>query len=469
MMTPNALSYLTIITFLMLFLKKSAIAQIYPDTSKQLNPKFLALNYEENYSYLGSKNRSTLWQKLKYIPLFKQSYLTIGGELRPRLEYREHLRYGKGNEDHGFDFQQRSRLWTDIHFTNKTRVFAEVKSGTTSGLDFPASAVDNNTVEIHQAFAEFAQSFSNKTQVYIRAGRQEISFGKARLFDVRQPPANRRAYDAVRIGLTSGKWKTGIIGGSDVEDKAGAFNDRFNSNYRFFAAYLSHAFGGSLSGSALEALYLFTDRKTAANTRFIGKRNSLSFRWSGMNKALNYDIELIGQSGTTANAHPICAWYAGSEGAYTLSSSAHPYFGWRIDIASGDRDSLLHALGSYDFLWSRGQSLAPDLGFTNIAAIGPTIGVKPVPKLAIDLSAQKLWRLSTHDGIYAMSGAPVRFAHDGKANDIGWRTTCRTEYTINSFLLFGIYANRTFKATYLSESDSGESMFYGNLYALFRF
>ena len=432
---------------------------------KKPTPKFLPLNYEEDYHYLANKNRRTgLWEKLKYIPLYPNAYMTFGAEIRPRVELKDHLKYGKGNEDMGLDFQQRSRVWTDVHLLTSVRVFAELQSGTSSGLDYTASPIDGNTIEVHQAFAEFAAH-----HFYVRAGRQALLFGKARLFDFPQPPNTRHSYDAARIGYKDQHWSFGVITGAETLDKTGSFNDKTNDNFTFSAAHVSHTFGKDKPGATVELLYLYTNRKVAASAILVAKRSSLSARIGGVTGGLTYDAEVIGQFGKTYSGQKVRAWSVGSESFYTFKPKWHPYVGIRVDISSGDKDSTDQKNNSFDFLWARGQSLLSDLGYTNLAAFGPTFGCKPVKQLSIDMAVQELWRVSAQDGLYAMSGAAIRKGSDGQSCYVGVRTTFRAEYQLNPFLAFGTFVNATFKGTFLQQSGGSTNMFYENVYTVFRF
>lgn len=424
-------------------------------------PKCLPLNYEEDYRYLSDKQlRTNLWAKLKYIPTWKHGFITIGGEFRPRMEFREHLKYGKGNEDQGFNWQQRSRLWADIHLLPSLRVFGEVQSGTTYELDYGASLTEHNTGDLHQAFVEYTVALPVKGQLFFRAGRQEILFGKARMFDVRQPPNNRRGYDAGRIGLKWGNWCVGVIAGEEVLDKAGYFNDPSNRNFKFGSGHVSRAFGGS----SIEVIYLYTDRKRANNYHFNAIRNSVSVRASGIEGGLNYDVEAVGQFGKNNLGQQVRAWYVATESVYTFKKKWAPYVGTRIDVASGDRDSTDKKDQAYDYLWAKGASWSPDLGYTNIAAVGPAFGCKPNKCWTIDMTVQELWRVSVEDGVYNMPGAQVRTAGASSSKVIGTRCTARSEYQVNPFLLIGAYVNETFKRSYVQTN-----MVYAQLYTTFRF
>jgi hypothetical protein len=437
---------------------------------KRPTPKFLPLNYEEDYQYLSDKQlRTGLWAKLKYIPLWKNGYLTIGAEIRPRGEFRQHLKYGKGNEDQGFDWQQRSRLWADIHILPNLRVFGEVQSGTTYELDYNPSLTDYNPGELHQAFAEYTLNLGKGNKMYFRAGRQEILFNKARLFDVRQPPNNRHSFDAGRINVKAGNWNFGVIGGEEVQDKAGYFNDPSNKNLKFGSAYVSRKLGKALPHSTVELLYIYVDKKSAANNLYNGTKSTLSARIGGIEGGWNYDVELVGQRGKNVAGQQIHAWYVATESWYTFKTKWKPFVGTRMDIASGDKDSTDNKSNSYDYLWSKGMSWVPDMGYTNIAAVGPIFGCKPTMKLSVDFTVQELWRTSTEDGIYAMSGVQLRNAGAGTSSVIGTRCAAKAEYQLNPFLMFGAYVNETFKGKYLEQAGSSQNMVYAHLYSVFRF
>ncbi|MDR6548153.1 hypothetical protein J2810_004240 [Chryseobacterium rhizosphaerae] len=439
-------------------------------TKSEFKPAFKNLNYEENYSALSdSTQRNTLWKKVKYIPLYKNSYLTFGGEVRARMEIRNHLNYGTPLEDHGANFQQRTRLWANWHIAKPLRFFTEIQGATSHGLDAPPSPVDQDQAEVHQAFLEYSDKLGDASNFNVRVGRQELAFGKFRLLDVRMPPNYRKSFDVIRAGFNVDMWRFDAIIGNEVRDVFGNFNDRTNENFKLIAGHVEKKFKKVLPNSSVEFMYMHTDRTVAPSRVFLGVRNSFSLRISGIEKGWNYDFEVIGQTGKSITGQSIRAWYVGSETNYTFPKSWKPYLGYRVDIASGDKNSTDNRNTSYDFLWSRGTSWVPDLGFTNLTIIGPTAGTKPFKRFAVDFWAQWLWRNSIHDGLYKMSAGSQRLATTGTAKYVGFRTLIKLEYQITPFLVVGTYMDRTFSGTFLKESPTNKDLFYNTTFMVFRF
>lgn len=433
-------------------------------------PAFKNLVFEEDYSALvDSSLRDNVWTKLKYIPLYSNGYLTFGGEIRPRVEIREHLSYGRPLEDEGANFHQRSRLWLDWHVLKGARLFTEIQAGSIYGLTAPPSPVDQNQVEIHQAFFEYAIAGSARQRMFARIGRQEIAFGRFRLFDVRMPPNRRIAFDAARLGLEKKGWRFDAILGLAVRDNFGSFNDNSNTDLKLLAGRAERKFSSILPHSSIEFLYLYTDRRSAPSPTFIGRRNTLSLRLSGLEKRWNYDIELIGQAGTDGMNRRISAWYVGSETNFNPDAAWKPYLGWRIDIASGDKDPNDNQNNAYDFLWSRGITWAPDLGYTNLIILGPTLGAKSIGKLSIDTWIHGLWRTSAADGLYRISGGVQRTADEGSSSYVGLRGIVRLEYPIGRHLLLGYYMVKSFNGAFLTENPDNRNLFNALTYVTFRF
>lgn len=440
------------------------------NTTENFVPQFKNLNYEENYTALqDSTLRDNLYKKIKYIPLYKNGYLTIGGEVRLRMEIRDHLNYGNPPEDRGPDFQQRTRLWADYHFAKNFRFFAELQSGTSYGLEAKPSPLDKNQLEFHQLFFDTYQKIGDHNSLQVRLGRQEITIGKARLFDTRTPPNTKHAQDAARIIYTTPTWLWEAFGGMDVTDKIGTFNDGWNKNFTFFATHFVKKDPFKIKGANAEFLYAATNRSAVPTNAFFGSRSAFSARFSGIKGGLNYDVEGIYQVGNGINNQNVQAWFIGSETNYTFASKLKPYIGYKLDIGSGDRNANDNKNNSYDFLWSKGISFGSDLGYTNLMSFGPAAGLQITPKIKVDLWAQWLWRNSLEDGLYKMSEAYQRVPSYGTARYVGFRNLLKAEYQVNPYLLLGMYFNRTYKGTYLKENDHNKDLFYGIFYATVRF
>lgn len=98
-------------------------------------PAFKPINHDEDYSSFRTVRDTNLWTRLKYIPIAGKTYATLGGELRLRPEIRIGERWGRGPQDDNGNFQQRTRVWGDLHVEGVLRAFVDLEHATSSGLD----------------------------------------------------------------------------------------------------------------------------------------------------------------------------------------------------------------------------------------------------------------------------------------------------------------------------------------------
>lgn len=96
---------------------------------------FKPLNYDDDWRPLRAGGDNSGWAKLKAIPVGPGGWLSLGGELRYRAEYRGNERFGRGLQDDDGDLQQRLRLWADLHLTPRLRAFVDIQDARSEGLD----------------------------------------------------------------------------------------------------------------------------------------------------------------------------------------------------------------------------------------------------------------------------------------------------------------------------------------------
>lgn len=434
-------------------------------------PVFAPLSYDDDFSHLSDPAlRTTTWAKLKYIPVGDQAYLTLGGEARIRTETREHLNFGRGVEDDGLDLQHRVRLWGDLNITPNLRFFGELQATGTNGDDVPTrNAVDHNVIEGHQLFVEASTAYGENGTVFARLGRQEISLGKGRLFDPRNGPNTRRAYDALRVQATAGDWRYGAIAGKTVTDLAGDWNNETNDGFKYFAAHAARRINGFAGTGEVEFIYLHTDQETARLADLNGERDTYSVRVGARKDALTYDVELMAQHGRTTGGKSVEAWFVGAEAAYQLPGTWNPRLGTRVDMGSGDKNATDNKTQGFDSLWGRGQSFTTEFGYTNMVHAGVNLTVNPMPKLSANVAATVLRRLEKEDGVYSMAPALMHGASEGASRDVGVRYTTRFDYTFNSHVSAGLMVNYVNAGQFLKETGSNEDLLYTSVFLTTRF
>jgi hypothetical protein len=435
------------------------------------SPLFKSLNYEEDYAELADVDRrKSLWTKLKYIPLGGAAYMTLGGELRLRPEYGNNQRWGRGLQDTDGDFQQRTRVWTDLHLDSNLRFFVDLQHATSSNFDAGGGITEEGRLDFHQAFVEASTKIQN-AEVSLRIGRQEISLGANRLFDIREGANTRQAFDVARLLIRKGRWDGGIMGGWTVREDVASFNDATNHDYGFYGAHVGRTGGAGSKTSRVEFVWIAAKRKVAtfgATGPGRDDRDNFAIRFSGKVELWDYDFEAIGQRGSFADLK-VRAQQLSAVVSRGLGGAWSPRVGLRIEQGSGDRDPTDKKMGAFGQLFPRAQTYNGDLGLQNLTYIQPGLIFQPVRRLTVDLTAAALWRTSVHDAVYAQSGQVLRGASESDARFIGWRTTASGRYAITPFITLGAYLNFTAAGKMIRKTGEKNGMLYVAPYLTFRF
>src|SRR6185436_9161655 len=98
--------------------------------------------------------------------------------------------------------------------------------------------VDENQLDLHQAFAYVVFSLQHSQTLTLRLGRRELLYGSQRLVGVRDGPNNRQSFDAARLIYTHSGWKADVFFSHFVQSKQKIFDDGFKQNTEFWGTYL---------------------------------------------------------------------------------------------------------------------------------------------------------------------------------------------------------------------------------------
>lgn len=438
------------------------------DTDLQNHPQNRDLPYDEDYSALRNTERSSLWAKLKYIPLTDSTYLTLGGEIRTRYEVRDSQRFGRGPQDPG-DLEFRFRGWADLHVGEHLRGFFELKSGLQQDYSVPQTVSDRKDIDVGQAFVELRNPLGDDGSVVLRVGRQEIGIGAFRLFDMRDGLNVRRSLDAARLIVTKGAWNGELLGGYAQNETLTAFNNSTNQNFSFYGTRLARKAQLGPLASTIEGLWIHSDRKGAvyAAGSASERRNTYSLRVNGRGTKVDYDIEGTVQNGLWGNQQ-VRANYVSANAGYLLDGAWKPKLGVRYERASGDRNSADGKMNTYFSLFARPLTLNGELNRANLTVFGPSLTVTPTKKLTLDATVNDLLRTSTGDGIYLGSGVLLRGATEGTSRQVGVRTTLGARYLLSPFVTVGAYYNHVNAGRFLKQSGNGSNLNYATVFATFR-
>jgi hypothetical protein len=172
-------------------------------------PEYQKLRYEEDYRYLRSPDaRGDFFDPIKYLPITSDgaAYLSLGGMLRERYEYQSNPL--DGPQDRAGVFLQRYLLHADLHLGAHARAFAQLQSALANGRRGGPSPVDEDELDLHQAFVDVALGIGETLALTLRTGRQEMAYGAAHRRTAgseRASQLRRRAGALARRRLASGR------------------------------------------------------------------------------------------------------------------------------------------------------------------------------------------------------------------------------------------------------------------------
>lgn len=382
-------------------------------------PAYKLLRYEEDYSYLRDPaKRTDFWDPLKYVPLFGQdgSYLSIGGEVRERYEFLHEGDAGTapGNA-HGnnADVLQRYLLHGDLHVGPYFRFFGQFETGLEDGrIGGPRPDIDLDVFGVHQAFADFVLPLAGeKETLTARLGRQEFEYGSGRLIDVRDGVNLRLSFDAARLLLHQGDWEVDGWWSKPVFNRPDVFDDIPNPARSFWGVYAVHPLP-LLPEGHVDLYYLGFENKDAVYVQGAGYelRHTLGTRLWGRPLPWEYNLEYDWQFGRFG-AGNIEAWSAANAVRYNFSElPLKPRIGLRFDVASGDNNPNSPNLQTFNPLFPSGMyfNLLNPVGPLNMIDLHPTIDLYAGERVTLSFDWDFFWRESLGDGVYRISGTPLR-------------------------------------------------------------
>jgi hypothetical protein len=433
-------------------------------------PPFQSLRFEENYSYLKDKSkRKERLDKLKYISLNRKDwFLSLGGEARLRYETYRNAAFGSGTQDTNGYFLGRFLLHTDWHFGEKLRVFAQIQSGIQAGRNGGSRPTDEDKADVHQAFFDYKIYYNEKRSFSLRVGRQEVEFGAGRLISASEGLNVRRSFDAIRPIFKQGKWTANGLYAKLVATKKGFFDDSPINSQTFWgigAIRLRPQAKGGIS-----FYYLGLDRKTARFNQGAAReiRQTFGTRVWGNYKKLDYNYEIIGQTGTFGNS-TIQAWALASDTGLNFPK-AFSRINLKSNVTSGDKNSSDNKLQSFNPLF-------PATAYSGtIALIGPTNVMDLSPgyrfsrkKLTVSIDAAFYRRQSKYDGLYGINANLQRRGDSGSARFIGSLASLRADFRLNRHITLAAIYSHFFAGQFLKDNPPDKNVEYFSTWITYKF
>lgn len=434
------------------------------------HPPFIRWTEDWTFLHCGQL-RSDRWDKLKYIPLSTnpETYISFGGEARGIYEAYQNQYWGVGPQDNNGWLLQDYLLHSDLHFTEHTRLFAELQSALESGRTGRPRPYDRDTLDLHQAFVDLPLSQQDKP-VTLRIGRQELEYGSGRLVDARFGLNSRISWDGFKLTLNPSKNHIEAFATRPTLNKPGIFDDTPDSKTMFWGFYATRNWSSTILS---DVYYLGYDTKSWTFASGTGhfQPQTLGTRSAGTVGHLDFNNETNIQVGRFGD-RDVLAWSVSLLHGYTFSSTKlKPRIAFRTDVTSGDHGNPNHALGSFFPLYASGKYFEEaDLnGPVDTIDIIPSVDLHPTKSLIVTPIYGVFWRESTSDGLYGYIGNLYKPGNLSSARLIGQNAELDVNYLIAPHTIIrGVYQHFA-SGAFLHQTPPGKSVNYGTVWVVYHF
>jgi hypothetical protein len=436
---------------------------------------FKQLRYEEDYSFLQKDSSRDWYRKTKFNALSssRNTYVSFGGDIRYQYQWFKNENWGEAPKDNDGFILTRYLVHADFHAGKHFRTFVQGQSSLANGKVGSPSPVDENQLDLHQAFTDFTFALQNAQALTIRIGRQEMLYGSQRLVAVREGPNNRQSFDAARLLYVHPGWKADVFFSHFVQSKQKIFDDGFKQNIRFWGAYLVK--NGIPFLNNVDVYYFGLSKNKAAFDDGDGPgkelRHSVGSRIWAIKKFWRYDIEGLYQFGNF-EGKKIAAWTFSINTGYKFANTVcKPEIGIKTELISGDAKYNDNKLQTFNPLFPRGGyfGLVSIIGPSNLFDVHPSLTLDLSRRLFFNMDYDIFLRYSRNDGIYGPNTALIYSGKNSSQRSIGRQFSNYLEYTPNNFLYFRGEFTWFQAGDFLKEVSPGKNILFTAATVQFRF
>lgn len=365
------------------------------------------LRWTEDYSLLRVEPHE-FPRTLKFIPLRDEgtTYLSLGGELRERIDAYDHPLFGLTSAGAYASLQSRFLIHGDLHDGPDRRLFVQLGAFDEQGREPGERTFDEGALDVQLVFADFG----TPEWMQLRVGRQEIVLPGARNAAVREATNIRRAFDGVKLGLARETYAIDLFVASAVELEDDYFSDHPDENEQFWGAYAT-TIDEFLTDVTVDFFYLGRRREDALYAEGVGDevRHMVGTRIALVRGAYDLDAQAAIQFGRFGDGD-ILAWHLAADAGYSLDEDPlSPRLSLRLEVASGDRRNGDGDLGTYHPLYPNGTYVtdAAILLPGNSIDLQPAVTVTPAKGLKLSAGIDLFWRLDKDDAVYQPANVPL--------------------------------------------------------------
>jgi hypothetical protein len=449
-----------------------------PEGAASARPSYRELRFEEDWSVLADPEAlpsQDFFDPIKYLPLRSdgQVWLSLGGQLRARLEGWNNFDFGTPDDSDAVLLLTRVMAHADLHLHPAVRVFAEAKSALSTDHDVfdDVRKLDADSIDLQNGFLELTGK-PWRLPATLRLGRQELRFGRQRLVSPLDWANARRSFDGATLALELADWSITGFGTRPVRVRRNDFNDH-PKNSAFYGIYAQGPLPGVGSTLDLYAFGRHRDDLALEGSAGDEERATLGGRLSGAfgGTGLDYDLEGAWQGGEIGD-HDVDAFMVASEIGWWLSESRlSPRFYAGFDYASGDG-----ATGGYlelfDPLFPLGHAYfgAADLiGRQNLVSPSGGVSLRAFTRTTVELSGYGFWRAERDSGLYDASARQLRAGALGSSRELGYELDLLVKHRLDPHTLIAAGYAHFFAGRFVEQSGPGGDVDFGYLILQYTF
>jgi hypothetical protein len=394
------------------------------------------------------------------------SWIHIGGQYRERLEGPSGIGYTRSSDVY---LLQRFRLNVTMEPKPWLLFRAELQDARIFfNHHIPSANPYQDEWSLWEGYVQVGNSTEGLTDVVV--GRQVLSFGDERVIGPSNWTNVGRTFNVARINLHRSDYKVSMFVASvvpgDNDDVHRALPG--NNLYGIYGSLENVVPRATIEPYALWRLAPSSALLPDTLARGHLDEVTLGLHWKGTLPAdVDYDSEFDRQTGSLGSSN-INAW-----AGYVGVGKKFPDRVWKPRVllegnyASGTKNPTGHQWSTFDQIYPSDHDkygFADQVGRRNLVQFRVSLDEEPAARWKIKQAFEAYWLATTHDNLYADSGAIAVPAHFGASPYIGDELDLVAEYSWGRGLNFGFGYAHLFAGGFLKETTPGHDYSYPYVY-----
>jgi len=428
--------------------------------------------FDNDFSYKKTPHTHLFGEDYKDMPLdeilpwdtCEDTRISAGGELRYRyMNEVNRLRAPFTDTRRSTYDLIRWRNYLDLKHSDWVRVYVEMIDASMNHGTLPQTGIDVNRWDLQNAFVDLKVLERDDKPVWLRVGRQEMSFGSQRLISSLDWANTRRNFEGLRINSPGTTWDLDawlVHPLNSATAGTGQGLGVFRNDHAFDQPEKSITFGGGwatykgIKDHTIDSYFLWSqyDLPVVGGAGFqppppfppvnsfpLGDIYTVGTRWLGTfnvdggERAFLTDVEGGYQFGNNKGQEVQAGYFVAGGGHTWKTVKWEPTVWMFYDWASGDSnpaDGKNNTAFQYYGLVHAYLGLIDNVARQNISDINYRVQLKPSKKLQLQAAHHFFQLASSNDSLYTVSGQ--RFGTPGgHGSDIGQELDLVATYTYN--------------------------------------